>query len=579
MMNSKIHIALFGVFMFFIQPMVAADHSPVADTVQFICNELLGRPTDKSIALNICVDKDIEAYVEYGIQKGSYAFQTPVNALNISKPFTIQLNDLAGDTKYFYRVRYRVVGTTEFLARQEHSFHTARPKGKEFVFAIEADPHLDTSTSPILYKRTLVNILNSNPDFLIDLGDTFMSEKLPVINQNIVEQRNLLLRSFFDTVAHSVPLMLVQGNHDGELGWLLKATADNLAVWAANIRKSYYPNPIPGDFYTGDTSNVLFVGQRQNYYAWEWGSALFIVLDPYWYTLKKPGATKNNWDWSIGKTQYDWLAKTLQSSKADYKFVFAHQVVGGSDTEGRGGIEAVPYYEMGGLNGDGTPGFAINRPGWPMPIHQLMVQNHVSAYFHGHDHVFVKQDLDGVVYHEVPQPAYYIFTNPEKSYSNIALAAQYGYTHGNILPSSGYLRVTVRDTGATVDYIRSYMPEHENALQKNGATAFSYTIKKFVTGVPQFHADAAPYQFSLSQNYPNPFNPVTTIQYSVPGTLPVTLKVMNMLGQEMARLVDEVQEPGKYSVTWNGSTAASGLYFCTVSAGAYQSTKKMILIK
>ena len=78
--------------------------------------------------------------------------------------------------------------------------------------------------------------------------------------------------------------------------------------------------------------------------------------------------------------------------------------MGGATPECRGGAEAAPFYEWGGKNADGTDGFEQNRPGWPAPIHQLLVQHRVTAVFHGHDHLYVKQDLDGIVYQEVPQP-------------------------------------------------------------------------------------------------------------------------------------------------------------------------------
>jgi hypothetical protein len=558
---------------------IAHTVSAAVDTVGFICGELLGAPTNTSISVNLCADKDIEAFIEYGKQKGSYSVQSPTRSYFQKKPFTMVLGDLLPNTTYYYRVCYRAAGGGEFLARSERSFHTARPKGNEFVFAIEADPHLDSSTSPQLYKRTLANILSSNSDFLIDLGDTFMTEKLPVINQDEMVNRYLMLRSCFDTVCHSVPLMLVQGNHDGELGWLLNGTADNLAVWATNLRKEYYPNPTPDNFYSGDTSNVRFTGPRQNYYAWEWGNALFVVLDAYWYTGKKPGSSKNNWDWTLGKVQYDWLKKTLESSKADFKFIFAHQVVGGSDTEGRGGIEAVPYYEMGGLNGDGSPGFAANRPGWAKPLHQLMVENRVSAFFHGHDHVFVKQDLDGIVYNELPQPGYFNFSSPEKSYSNTGLASKYGYTHGDILSSSGYLRVTVSNTGATVDYVRTYLPEHENSQRKNGEVGYSYTLRKSTIAIPVEHASALPDHFGLNQNYPNPFNPATVLSYQLPAFSFVTLKIFDVLGREVAVLVQENKQPGAYEVQWNASGFPSGVYYCRLTAGDAVATRTMSLLK
>ena len=406
-----------------------------------------------------------------------------------------------------------------------------------------------------------------------------MSEKLSKPTQDSITIRHLLLRSYFETICHSMPLYLAIGNHEGELGWLLDETAGNLAVVTSNTRLKYFLNPLPDGFYTGDTTNVKFIGQRQNYYAWEWGNALIVVLDPYWYTVKKPGATKNNWDWTLGRVQYDWFKKTLETSKADYKFVFSHQVIGGDDTEGRGGIEAVPYYEMGGLNGDGTPGFAANRPGWPMPVHQLMAANHVSVFFHGHDHVYVRQVLDGIVYQELPQPAYYNFISPEKSYSNISLAAKYGYTHGDIISSSGYLRVTVRDTGATVDYIRSYMPEHENAQQQNGAIGFSYTIGKSNAATSVAHETDAPSQYVLRQNFPNPFNPATTLEFQMPNSAFVRLSIIDILGREIAVLVNEVRPAGVHRVSWNAAGFPSGMYFYRFSAAGRMETKSMMLIK
>jgi hypothetical protein len=559
----------------------AHQHVGMNDSVTFVCRELLGRPTDFSIALNVCTDQDVELFVEYGTQPTVYDRQSSVQRLQGGVPTTITLSYLTANARYYYRVQYRKVGIEGYTAREEHTFQTARSPGSPFVFAIEADPHLDDATSPDLYRRTLANIASSNPDFLIDLGDTFMSDKLPVINQQEITSRHLLLRSFFDTLGHSVPLLLVIGNHEGELGWLLNGTPDNTAVWASNIRTLYYPNPSPDGFYSGDTTRASYVGLRQNYYAWKWGDALFIVLDPYWYTTRKPGASKNMWDWTLGKTQYDWFKHTLESVSAGITLVFAHQIVGGNDTEGRGGTEAVPYYEMGGLNSDGTWGFEANRPGWSTPVHQLMVEHHVTAFFHGHDHVFVKQDLDGIVYQELPQPAYFNATNPAKSYSNISQAALYGYTHGVILPSSGYLRVTATDTGATVEYIRSFLPEHENSQRRNGEVAYSYVLHSSHAAASGVTGKAAPGFFVLNQNYPNPFNPSTKIGFRVSGlgSSWVRLSVYDVLGREVAILVQEVRQAGMHEVQWNASTFASGIYYYRLTAGGRVATRTMSLIR
>jgi len=88
-----------------------------------------------------------------------------------------------------------------------------------------------------------------------------------------------------------------------------------------------------------------------------------------------------------------------------------------------------------------------------------------------------------------------------------------------------------------------------------------------------------PGSFSLSQNYPNPFNPTTMIQYSVPKSGLVTLKVYNMLGQEVATLVNQQQQAGNYNVNFNATRLASGVYMYRIQSGSFSSTKKMTYLK
>ncbi len=101
------------------------------------------------------------------------------------------------------------------------------------------------------------------------------------------------------------------------------------------------------------------------------------------------------------------------------------------------------------------------------------MQNHVSIVFHGHDHIFAKQDLDGIVYQEVPQSG-----NPPRGDMNSAprTAAEYGYLSGKLLGSPGYMRITVSPEKVTADLVRSVLPEQENGVRKNHEVAFSYAI-------------------------------------------------------------------------------------------------------
>jgi hypothetical protein len=88
-----------------------------------------------------------------------------------------------------------------------------------------------------------------------------------------------------------------------------------------------------------------------------------------------------------------------------------------------------------------------------------------------------------------------------------------------------------------------------------------------------------PTKFALYQNSPNPFNPVTEIKYELPKDVHVTLKVYNVLGAEVATLVDAPQEANFYTVHWDAKDLASGVYFCSINAGDFKAIKKMVLLK
>jgi aminopeptidase N len=88
-----------------------------------------------------------------------------------------------------------------------------------------------------------------------------------------------------------------------------------------------------------------------------------------------------------------------------------------------------------------------------------------------------------------------------------------------------------------------------------------------------------PVEYSLHQNFPNPFNPSTVITYQLPVNNYVTLKVYDLLGREVAVLVNERKDAGRYAVQWDASAKASGIYFYTLQAGTFRETKRMMLVK
>ena len=446
------------------RPAVLMERDSAMKEQLFLGRELLGIPTATSISINVALSQSAEIYYEYGTEPGKYTEKTSSpRAMDPGLRYITVLDGLKPDTQYYYRMQYRT-GRTLFLEGEEHSFHTQRKPGSAFTFAIEADPHLDENSEPQLYRNVLKSIAADKPDFLLDLGDTFMSDKLQEPSYEKIEDRALLYRDYFNAVCHSVPLFLVLGNHEGEAGWPDKRSNNQVSGWDEKARLLYFPAPVPDKFYSGNPD------KKGNYYAFVWGDALFVALDPYRYTTDKPRPGRSdNWAFTLGKAQYEWLRKTLENSKAKYKFVFCHQLVGGGE-EGRGGVEFSKSYEWGGQNADGSEGFASRRPGWEKPLHKLLVDNGVNVFFHGHDHLFAKQERDGMIYQEVPQPSARNTRNP-------APGEEYGYKEGVILGSSGYLRVSVAPDKAVVEYIRRYPGRNASVEHPDGEIACRYELK------------------------------------------------------------------------------------------------------
>lgn len=117
-----------------------------------------------------------------------------------------------------------------------------------------------------------------------------------------------------------------------------------------------------------------------------------------------------------------------------------------------------------------------------------------------------------------------------------------------------------------------------------GGSKFQYRLKQIDTDGQFAYSDIieieiVPVKFELFQNYPNPFNPKTVIIYQLPLSSDVTLKVYDLLGREVATLVDEYKPAGKYEAEFDASALPSGIYFYKLKAGEYTAVKKMILIK
>jgi hypothetical protein len=110
------------------------------------------------------------------------------------------------------------------------------------------------------------------------------------------------------------------------------------------------------------------------------------------------------------------------------------------------------------------------------------------------------------------------------------------------------------------------------------------TIVLKTLGVKIQQTSAIPQEYSLSQNYPNPFNPATRIEFSLPVQSRTTLKVYDVIGREVATLLNGERNAGRFTVEWNGrdqfnAPVASGIYFYRLETGSFVQTKKMMLLK
>jgi hypothetical protein len=427
-----------ALFMVLAAPTVAfaqgrARTSPGGPESEF--STLVGSPTDRTAVISVLSAKAAQGRIEYGTSAADLNQKTEPFSLSAGVPLHVDIAGLSSNTQYVYRVVLRAAGDADWRPQASGSFRTARPSGRAFTFTVQGDSHperLGRMYDPDLYVHALSNIAADTPDFHFMMGDDFSIERLIEQgnkSQSAVNAIYASQRSYLGIVGRNTPLMLVNGNHEQAAKYLLDGTANNFAVFAGKARTAYFPLPAPGGIYTGNSTPVEHVGLLRDYYAWEWGDALFVVIDPYWHSpvavdneagarapargedgapangqrrrdrengaqqdsganqtpartpVAQPqaqpeprgggrgggGGGRGQRDlWQI--TLGDEQYKWLQATltKSNAKFKFVFSHhVSGT---GRGGVEVAPYYEWGGQDrrGGGGGGGGRNRPGAAM---------------------------------------------------------------------------------------------------------------------------------------------------------------------------------------------------------------------
>ncbi len=189
----------------------------------------------------------------------------------------------------------------------------------------------------------------------------------------------------------------------------------------------------------------------------------------------------------------------------------------------------------------------------------------------------------------MPRPGKFIRTNPPtfswqgNGAFDFQLATDLGFTSllvNTTVNGSGFTPSSALAKSDTTTFYWHYKPRGN---PQYGCT-YVFNITDNATAVDDGQGLAVPAEFALEQNYPNPFNPTTSISYVLPHNAHVKVAVYNVLGEEVASLIDEQQSAGKHSVIWNGTadngdTVPSGIYFYRLSAGQFVDTRKMLLLK
>jgi hypothetical protein len=277
----------------------------------------------------------------------------------------------------------------------------------------------------------------------------------------LVLDRQIAHRPYFGLLTHSAPLFLVMGNHDSEYLFYTRPESNenpNLPVLVDQCPAgAYFPTRVRMDSTRGDQNAYAGVegGLRESYYAWEWGDALFVVLDPLLGDAGYAAAPVGRPSTVIGSTPG--FRETLRSSRAKYKFVFEHHLL---RPDAVAGLRLRRIFEWGGIDRSGDNALCRRTvPGWEKPFHDLLAENNVSVYFQGHDHIFARGYYKGVTYISVPMPAADPDPGSETYFPGNVVDGNFdAYPQSLVLPNSGHVRVTVGPTGVKVEYVTVRLP-------------------------------------------------------------------------------------------------------------------------
>ena len=336
--------------------------------------------------------------------------------------------------------------------------------------------------------------LGDKPDFVVFLGDEagirYRRDPVNFMNQQRAIERWRLWRSLFASLLADVPSYLVLGNHEGEAGYYrayeFQGRTLHYQRWGATARKQLCLNPLPNTYPEGgenegwsdDAGSGATQGLRsgncsplQNYFAWTWGDALFVVLDVHRYTNVGGTYPRTVDEWTLGSSQLQWMERVLTVSKARWKFVFAHHLVGGYGWDVFGRKRNTNYVY-------GRGGARYAHVGEQVRITRIMNSTGAKFFFYGHDHVFAHQQAAGIHFICCGRPtrldsAWWQNAGWREAYGDVDARDPHDF-----YAAIGYTRITVSPDNVTVEYVRSGtdMNHAENVVQPVGQVVYRLQV-------------------------------------------------------------------------------------------------------
>jgi len=355
------------------------------------------------------------------------------------------VDGLSGGTRY----DYEVVGlkdasglgdVTVETSLYQGTLTTARPSGSSFSFALVSDTHIGSDLTftnqgdPTILGAASAAIRSLDADFVVNLGDMLDFHEYgfndPPPDGSITRAAYLNYRNSFGRTLGLVPHYAVIGGWDSESGCNTPDEIDR----SRTQRLLYLPGPTPDTYPEGGSP-------FQDYYAFTWGDALFVVLNVYTYTptchllSTYPGLPD---DWTLGDAQMAWLRTTLENASSKWRFLMIHHPVGGN-----GGNDTDSAYGRGG-------GRAAHV-GEQEVVHELMQQYGVQTFFYGHDHVFTDMVVDDIHY-SLPGSAgaIWLFDSSETGYTTYW--ADSGWARVDVAPDNVHVQFLSQGGALLDDY-------------------------------------------------------------------------------------------------------------------------------